>query len=94
MKSNKEIKEFELKVKHYCVPEDFEKNKTRLKELKVTSYDTFINLLIYGGEIVPSVRACEEIYKLNRETGIEEDVLLHIIRKGRIINFIVDEKLY
>lgn len=84
--------EFELQVQHLCNPEDFKKNKSELKNLRMLSYETFISLLKLGGEIANSIKACEIIFKLSTETLITEAELVRLSVKFRFINALIDEK--
>ena len=84
--------EFELKVQLFCIPEDFDKNKHKLKSLRISSYDTFLCILKLGGKISNSIRVCEEIFNLSVQTHLTEIELVELSSKFRFINALIDEK--
>ena len=90
----KSYKEFELEVQHLCNPKDYKQNKEKLKELRLSSYETFKTLLKLGGEINTSIIASEEIFKISTETPMTEMEILELSSRFRMINAIIDERLF
>lgn len=85
-------KEFELTVQNFAKSDDFKENKSKLKELMISSYDTFIKVLKLGAEITQGIRVCEEIFDLSRMTALSENEILDISNRFRLINALIDEK--
>lgn len=88
------FKLFETQVKHLSNPKDFKKNSDKLKELRLSSYDTFLILLKSGGEITTSIKASEEIFKICCEVSITQTETVSLLNRFRFINRILDEKVF
>jgi len=86
--------EFQLEVKHHCIERDFNDNKDKLCRLSIDSYDSFITFLKLGGEITTSLKACDEIFKISKETQLTESKLIELSTRFRLINAIIDENIY
>lgn len=90
----KSFQEFELLVQKLCNPSDFKQNKDKLKELRLSSHETFTSLLKLGGEITTSIRASEEIFKISTETSLTEIQIVELSTRFRMINAIIDERIF
>ena len=89
---DKSFLEFEIEVQSLCNPEDFRENKDKLKDLKLSSHETFTLLLKLGGEIVPCIDALKIIFKISIETPLTEIEIVKLSSRFRQINAIIDEK--
>lgn len=87
-------KQFEEEVQSLSNPKDFEQNRGKLKELSISSYSTFKKLLKLGGEIIPSMKASDEIFRISQQTALSETELVELSMRFRMINGIIDEKLF
>ena len=92
MKNN--YRKFELEVKAISNNLDFEENKNKLKDIRISSYNTFLDLLKLGSEITPAIYVSEEIFKISNTTPLMEDEITEIIMKSRGLNAIMDEKKF
>jgi adenosine/AMP kinase len=75
------FKQFENSVRMLCDKRQFELHKEELKEIYISSYDSFILLLKYGVNIVEAKKACEEIFKLSVATHNTENEIVGILLK-------------
>tara|TARA_B110000090_G_C13331773_1_gene427566 strand:+ start:874 stop:1176 length:303 start_codon:yes stop_codon:yes gene_type:complete len=92
MKNN--YSRFELEVKAISNKEDFKENKENLKDIRVSSYDTFLDLLKLGSEIMPAIYVSEEIFKISNTTPLVESEIVKLIMKSRSLNAIMDEQKF
>jgi len=83
---------FNLRVQHYCTPEDFVKNYEKLNNLPVASHETFISLLKLGGQIECSIKVADEIFKLSVTTHLTEPELIKLSTRFRLLNALIDER--
>ena len=74
--------------------EDFKKNSHKLKEVRISGYESFTTLLKLGGEITTSIKASEEIFKISQELLISESDIVELSMRFRLINGLLDEKLF
>ena len=88
------FKQFELEVKHLCTPEDFKENSEKLKNLRMSGYESFINLLKIGGEITTSLKVCDEFFKISTETSLTEEELSKLYMRFRCLYPILEERIY
>ena len=86
--------EFKNIVKSLCNKEDYKNNHKVLKEIRISSYDTFTKMLRLGGEIIPSKKASEEIFKLSTKTPFKESELVELSMRFRFINELLYMKHY
>ncbi len=80
------FKEFETEVQQLCRPEDFNANNEKLKGLRISSYEPFTYLLKSGGDILPSLRVVDEIFKLSTETHLTEINLVNMMVRFNYFN--------
>lgn len=85
---------FELEVKAISNKSDFKENKDSLKYIRVSSYNTFLDLLKLGSEIMPAIYVSEEIFKISTTTPLIESEILKLIIKSRSLNAIMDEQKF
>jgi len=89
------FKNFELTVIHLSSIEDFKENKEKLKGLRISDYETFINFLKLGGEITQSIAACDEVFKVCREFSINEVDFINIFAGSfNKVNYLISQKYY
>lgn len=86
--------QFETVVQHFSNPKDFEKNRNKLKDIDVQSYETFIKILKLGCEIENATRVCKELYELSKTTALSEKELICTLNKARFINALIDERQF
>ena len=86
------FRQFELTVQHVCHPEDFKQNKSKLKDVQLSSYETFIYILKLGAGIINAVRATDELYKLSIQTNLTESDLVQLSTKFRFINSLIEDQ--
>tara|TARA_R110000803_G_scaffold209968_1_gene280611 strand:- start:199 stop:456 length:258 start_codon:yes stop_codon:yes gene_type:complete len=79
MKNN--YSKFELEVKAISNKEDFKENKKNLKDIRTSSYGTFLDLLKLGSEIMPAIYVSEEIFKISNTTPLIESEIVQLIKK-------------
>tara|TARA_R110000850_G_scaffold257075_1_gene383315 strand:- start:320 stop:622 length:303 start_codon:yes stop_codon:yes gene_type:complete len=89
MKNN--YSKFELEVKALSNKTDFKENKDNLKDIRVSSYNTFLDLLKLGSEIIPAIYVSEEIFKISTTTPLIESEIVKLIMKSRSLNAIMDK---
>jgi len=82
---------FELEVQHLSSPDDFSKNRDKLKDLRVSSYETFSSLLRNGGNIESSIKVADEIFKMSASTQLRESDILELSNKFRLIIGLIDK---
>lgn len=92
MKNN--YSKFELEVKALSNPSDFKENSDKLKSIRISSYDTFLDLLKIGSEITPAIYVSEEIFKISVATPLIESKIVKLIMKARSLNAIMDEQKF
>ena len=90
MKNN--YSEFELEVKAISNKLDFKENKDNLKDIRISSYNAFLDLLKLGSEIMPAIHVSEEIFKISNTTSLIESEIVKLIMKSRSLNSIMDRK--
>jgi len=90
----KSFNEFELEVQLLCKQKDFKKNRDKLREFRISSFETFVCLLQMGGEIVQSIRAAEEIFKISVKTSLTELEIIELSNRFRFINGLLDEHVF
>jgi hypothetical protein len=92
MKNN--YSKFELEVKALSNKSDFKENKDNLKDIRVSSYSTFLDLLKLGSEIMPAIYVSEEIFKISTTTPLVQSEIVKLIMKSRSLNAIMDEQKF
>jgi len=81
---------FELKVQCLCVPDDFKKNRDKLKDVDVSNYDTLIFLLQTGVQLKNAIMATEKIFELSVHSHLTQPEILDLLPKFRLIIAFID----